>query len=79
VRIFDVLSFLSTVVGLQPLFGTAQTWIRRVVSSRNLSLAILSFFFLPTLQGGLAVGESKLMADGRQSAELSMTLSHVGS
>jgi len=57
-------------------------WIARVVSSRRLSLAILSFFLLCflLLQGcaGLAVSESKLMADGRQPAELPMNFRTLG-
>jgi predicted acylesterase/phospholipase RssA len=82
VRNFDVLSVLSTAVGFRSLCRTAQTWIGRVVSLRGVSLAILCFFLLCflALQGcaGLAVSQSKLMADGRQPAELPMTFRTLG-
>jgi predicted acylesterase/phospholipase RssA len=81
VRVFDVLSLLSTVAELPPLYKTGRIWFDLIVP-RRLSPAIVLFCFvcLLLLQGcaGLAVSQSKTSSAGQQPAELPMTFRTLG-
>jgi predicted acylesterase/phospholipase RssA len=82
VRIFDVLSVLSTVAGLPSLLKTARAWIGHAIAPRKLPLEILVFCLvcLALLQGcaGLAVSDAHSSVDGGQGAELPMTFRTLG-
>jgi Patatin-like phospholipase len=82
VRIFDVLSVVSTIAGLPSLLRTARTWIACAITPRRLPLEILLFCLvcLALLQGcaGLAVSDAHSSVDGGQGAELPMTFRTLG-
>jgi predicted acylesterase/phospholipase RssA len=82
VRIFDVLSVLSTVAGLPSLFKTARTWIGCAISPHRLSLPtlVLCLVCLLLLQGcaGLAVSDAQSSVEGGQGAELPMAFRTLG-
>ena len=81
-RIFDVLSVVSTIAGLPSLLRTARTWIACAISPRRFSLPILVFCLicLALLQGcvGLAVSDAHSSFDVGQGAELPMTFRTLG-
>ena len=81
-RIFDVLSVLSTIAGLPSLLKTARTWIGCAISPRRPSFSVLAFCLvcLLLLQGcaGLAVSDVHSAAYDLQGTESPMTFRTLG-